>query len=156
METGFYAESVAVFKLRGFWLLGVRLRLNLGTISRHDKWWSTGWRFGDFAGDAYALVTVGSNGLLGFGGLRPERYEGEHRIWFRLIEIEGYGFPVACDSILGNFGVYHFSAYGCGLANVVLGIGGVYSRRWRALSKSKRQQARHGHHNHQRFHIFHL
>ena len=73
-------------------LLPLRLNLNLGTMSGQDEW-SARWRGSDFASDAYALALAGGDGFVGSAGLRPEGYEIEHPIRFRLIEIEGYGNP---------------------------------------------------------------
>ena len=113
-------------------LLIFRLRLNLGAVRRQDEW-----RAGcmcDLARHAYSLALVGSNDLLWAPRLRSECHEVEDGIWFWLIEIEVYRFSAAGESVLGNLGVYNLSAYGCRLADVVLGVGGGYARGRRARS----------------------
>jgi hypothetical protein len=83
-----------------------------------------------------ALALVGGDGFVGSAGLRSEGYEIEHRIRFRLIEIEGYGKPVSSNCILEDVGAYDFPANNCGLANVVLGVGWVHARQSRVPGKS--------------------
>src|SRR5208282_6005463 len=118
------------------------LRLNLGTISRHDVWHVS--HHLHLAGHAYALALVGGSCLFGSPILRPVGHEEEH-MRFSLIEIELYRLSAACDSILVHYDVYNFSAYGYRLAGVFVGIGGGYGRWGRVLGKSESRQARHTH-----------
>src|SRR5208282_2779728 len=109
----------------------IRLRLNLGTICRHDV--RPAGRLRDLAGHADVLVLVSSNCLLRSPSFRSECGDEENWVRFRLIEIKVHRFSVFWDSILANLGVYNLSANGHRLADVVLGVGRGYPRWLSAL-----------------------